>query len=119
MVGCEPVQSTLIIMLLLMLRIVPNTLCDYPSFSSAAAAVASSVLGLSRRHGDYADECVCSDINQLLFTQAGRSHIYLSDIHSVEGICPICFVSDACERARGALVHAVQLIRDSDSQAAR
>lgn len=86
-----------------MRRIVPNTLCDYPSFSSAAV-VASPVLGLSRRHGDYADECVCSDINQLLFTQTGRCHIYLSDIHCVVGICPICFVSDECEWARGALV---------------
>lgn len=32
-----------------MFCIVPHTLCDYPSFSSAAAG-ASPVLGLSRRH---------------------------------------------------------------------
>lgn len=94
-----------------MLRIVPNTLCDYPSFSSAAV-VASPVLGLSRRHSDYADECVCSDINQLLFTQASRCRIYLSDIHSVVGICPICFGSGECKQARGALVHPDQVIRE-------
>lgn len=97
-----------------------DALCDYPSFSSAAVA-ASPASGLSRRHGDYADERVCADINQLLFTQAGRCHIYLSDIQSVVGKRPICFVSDECERARGALqVHPDQLIccRHSDSRAA-
>lgn len=96
-----------------------DALRDYPSFSSAAV-IASPALGLSRRHSDYADECVCANINQLLFTQAGRCHIYLSDIHSVVGICPICFVSDECEWGRCAPVHPAQLIccRHSDSGAA-
>lgn len=73
-----------------MLRVVRHILRDCPSLS-CAAVVASPVLELSRRHSDYADECVCSDINQLLFTQAGRCHIYLSDIQLVVRICPICF----------------------------
>lgn len=72
---------------------------------------ARSAQGLSRHHSDYVDECVCSDINQLLFVQAGRCCIYLSDIHSVMGVCPICFVSNEYEWARGVLVYLACLIR--------
>lgn len=55
-----------------------------------------------------------------LHSKRGRCLLYLSDIHSVVGMCPICFVTDECEWARGALVHRIQVIRDphSDSKAA-